>query len=200
EAALTQYFLEKLKDVTSYSQFLETPLRLDPDDFVPAATRKRWLALPDTVVLQGAEHPLDYAMEDGEAIVRARIPEKVLWQLRAADVPALDRPLHWTVRRGKKGAVRAATLDEARELASLSKAQLRARSSEERDSSTGSEGHRSTGAARAGAEEKRRPRRGKASAGSEDSTERPGPRGRGRKPPAQDRSGRGRPRGGRRRG
>lgn len=128
EAALADYFVRKLSDIRSYSEFADLDLTLDPDDFVPRSERKRWLALPETIVIRGEEHPLDYAVENGVAIVRARIPERLLWQMQDEDVPALDRPVHWTVLRGKKGSVKAATLDEARELATLSKAEIRARS------------------------------------------------------------------------
>jgi hypothetical protein len=57
--------------------------------------------------------------------VRARIPEKALWQIDEDDLPTLDRPLHWTVLRGKREAIRATTLGEARELAARPRAELR---------------------------------------------------------------------------
>jgi len=137
EASLTEYFLRRLASIGSYSDFLATPLEIDPEDFVPRAERKRWLSLPDSVEIRGAEHPIDYALEDGTAVARVRIPEKALWQIREEDLPDLDRPLRWTVLRGKKGAVRASSLEEARELATLSKAEIRARSGEG-DESAGS--------------------------------------------------------------
>ena len=49
-----------------------------------------------------------------QAVVRARIPAKTLNEVDESELPELDRPLHWTVTRGKHEAVRAATLDEAR--------------------------------------------------------------------------------------
>ncbi|HUE95362.1 MAG TPA: hypothetical protein VMN39_01820, partial [Longimicrobiaceae bacterium] len=128
EGALADCFLQKLDRVGSYSEFTDADLAIDANEFVPKAERKRWLKLPDAVQIRGEEYPLDYAIDDGSAIARARIPEKLLWQIEEEDVPELDRPLHWTVLRGKKGAVRAATLAEARELARLSKAEIRARS------------------------------------------------------------------------
>ena len=99
---------------------------LDADAWVPAAERRRWMSLPDTVTIGGEEYPLDYGVEDGVGIVRARIPEKALWDLEEADIPVLDRPVHWTVLRGKREAIRAATLEEAKELASRPRAELRA--------------------------------------------------------------------------
>jgi ATP-dependent helicase HrpA len=130
ESALTRYFEERLAGVASYAGFQEADLAIDPDEVIPRAERKRWLALPDAVNLRGSEYPLDYAIEDDTAIVRVRIPEKILWQLEEWDTPRLDRPVHWTVLRGKKGAVRAASLDEAKEMATMTRAQLRARGRE----------------------------------------------------------------------
>ncbi|HEX2204300.1 MAG TPA: hypothetical protein VHG91_13410, partial [Longimicrobium sp.] len=115
EKALAEHVMERLKEVHAYSEFLETPLRFDADALVPRADRERWLALPGTVVLDGDEYPLDYGYEGETAVVRARIPAKLLYRLDEADLPALDRPLHFTVTRGKREAIRAATLDEARE-------------------------------------------------------------------------------------
>jgi ATP-dependent helicase HrpA len=114
EKALTEHVAARLRDVKSYDEFLETPLPIDPDALVPAAERAKWMALPDTIEIQGREYPLDYVIEDDTALVRARIPEKTLWHLDEDDLPNLDRPLHWTVTRGKREAVRAATLEEAR--------------------------------------------------------------------------------------
>ncbi|CAN5125618.1 hypothetical protein BH24GEM2_BH24GEM2_02380 [soil metagenome] len=116
EQVLTDHLLERLADVSSYSEFLATNLRVDPDDLIPAAERARWAALPDTITLVGDEYPLDYAFEGDTPVVRARIPAKLLPQISERDLPAFDRPLHWTVVRGKKDAIRAATLAEARTL------------------------------------------------------------------------------------
>ncbi len=115
-SALTEHFLSKLSEVDSYSDFLKTELALEMDDWVTAEERKRAKSLPDTVSLLGEEHPLDYAVaDDGTAVARARIPVKLLRRLGEEDVPRLDRPLQWTVLRGKQQAVRGASLDEARE-------------------------------------------------------------------------------------
>jgi ATP-dependent helicase HrpA len=113
ETTLAAHFRERLAGVSSYEEFQEADLRLDPERFVPTAERKRWLALPDTVELAGEEFPLDYGIEEGVAFARARVPEKVVRRLGEADLPTLDRPLRWTVVRGKRQAIRADTLEEA---------------------------------------------------------------------------------------
>ncbi|HEX8696861.1 MAG TPA: hypothetical protein VF746_30865 [Longimicrobium sp.] len=116
EEALVDLVAERLRGVGSYREFMETPLRFDADELVPRADRERWLALPDTVEIGGDEYPLDYGFEGEIAVVRARVPAKLLYQIDEGDVPALDRPLHWTVTRGKREAVRAASLEEAKRL------------------------------------------------------------------------------------
>ena len=125
ENALREHFLERLAEVGSYAEFLESSLLLDPDEWASPEERRRWLALPDAITLAGEECPLDYAIEEGAAVVRVRVPEKLLPQIRDDEVPVLDRPLHWTVLRGKREAVRAATLEEAREVASRPRVELR---------------------------------------------------------------------------
>ncbi|HEX8213490.1 MAG TPA: hypothetical protein VF584_25160 [Longimicrobium sp.] len=115
EETMAQTIAAQLAGVGSYADFLETPLRIEADSLVDPAERERWMSLPDHVYLEGREYPLDYAFEDGEPVVRARIPAKLLNYIDDEDVPEFDRPLHWTVTRGKRDAIRAATLEEARE-------------------------------------------------------------------------------------
>jgi ATP-dependent helicase HrpA len=115
EAQLAQRLVERLRDIGSYEDFRAAELTLEPDEFVPAEVRERYLALPDTIELLGHEYPLDYAVEEGEGVVRARIPAKLLAEIDVDDVPATDRPLRWTVLRGKRNAIRAETLAEARD-------------------------------------------------------------------------------------
>jgi ATP-dependent helicase HrpA len=125
ESALREYFLARLGGVGSYAEFLEAELLLNPDEWATPEERRRWLSLPDTLTLAGEECPLDYAIEEGQGVVRVRIPEKLLPHVEPGEVPVLDRPLHWTVLRGKREAVRATTLEEARELAARPRVELR---------------------------------------------------------------------------
>jgi ATP-dependent helicase HrpA len=132
EKQLTEYFTRRLADINSYSEFLETELAVDPDEMIPAAERAKWQALPDTITLAGDEYPLDYAIDDdGTAVARARVPAKLLPQLSERSLPVLDRPLHWTVIRGKRDAVRAASLEEARARLAESRAEQRERKAAE---------------------------------------------------------------------
>ncbi|HET8655172.1 MAG TPA: hypothetical protein VFL93_06635 [Longimicrobiaceae bacterium] len=166
EAALVRYFMDRLAEVDSYSDFMESDLALEPEEWVPKAERAHWLALPDTLELRGHEYPLDYAIDDGTPVVRVRIPEKVVWQLDERDLPELDRPLHFTVLRGKHEAVRADSLEQARVLASQARSSLR-REGLMVDAGSGApaerRGHRGRGREKGGAKEhtEREPRRGR---------------------------------------
>jgi hypothetical protein len=130
---LTEYLMQRLAGVNSYSEFLETPLQINPDDLVPAEERARWLALPSTIVIAERVYPLDYAFEDGQAVVRARIPAKALTYADEDELPVFDRPLHWTVTRGKHEAIRATSLDEARVLVRDTSPATRARARDAED-------------------------------------------------------------------
>lgn len=125
EGTLIDHFVARLQDVNSYSEFMESDLCIDPATWVSWEERKRWLSLPDVVQIAGNEFPIDYAIENGEGVVRIRVSEKVLWEFEEADVPEMDRPVRWTVLRGKREAIRAATLEEARELALRPRSELR---------------------------------------------------------------------------
>ncbi len=194
ESVLTEYFLGRLAGVDSWDGFAEADMSLDPDFFVAREERRRWMRLPDSVEIRGTAVPLDYALEDGTAVVRARIPEKLLWQLGPGDAPVLDRPVRWTVIRGKKGSIRADTLSDARELAAMSRSDLRAREAKEDVGSAGGGGQprapRGEGATRGGPPGAKRGARGPGSRGNSRNGRRKG--GSGARPPH---GGRGRPRG-----
>ncbi|HEX2210141.1 MAG TPA: hypothetical protein VHG93_20870, partial [Longimicrobium sp.] len=127
EKVLTDHMMERLSGINSYSEFLDTPLRLDLDALVPAEERARWMALPDHIWIADRSYPLDYAIEGDTAVVRARIPARTLNQVDEDELPTFDRPLHWTVTRGKHEAIRAATLDEARQMVRETSPATRAR-------------------------------------------------------------------------
>jgi hypothetical protein len=95
---------------------MDTPLRVNIDEVVPRAERERWTSLPAEIELRGEMYPLDYWVEDGQGVVRARIPARLVYRIDDDEAPAsIDgRPLQWTVIRGKKEPVQAATLEEAK--------------------------------------------------------------------------------------
>ena len=74
------------------------------------------MALPGAVEVRDRAVTIDYDVEetaDGvTGVARLRLPEKVARNLVAEELPELDRPLRFTVMRGARGAVKAATLPE----------------------------------------------------------------------------------------
>ncbi len=120
---LTAVYAKMLESADSVDDFRAAQLSIDPDTIVPAAVRKRWLALPSTTTVRDHEVPIEYDVEDaGEGaggrvgIARLRLPEKMARTLHESELPVLDRPLRFAVHRGARGSLRAATLDELQEL------------------------------------------------------------------------------------
>ena len=111
---------QQLRPVNSHEQFLETPLELDLSEIVPREARIALDALPKSALVYGDRVPLDYEIENNEGVVRMRIREGQARRLRSEDLPNVDRPLRFTVARGKQTAVRASDLETLhRALASL---------------------------------------------------------------------------------
>ncbi len=106
---------EALAGVTSWQAFLDRRVALDADSLVDATTRARLLELPSSVHLLGDTVPLDYEVEDGAGVVVLRLREGQLRRLKEAELPAVDRPLRFSVLRGSKPALRGRTLDALRD-------------------------------------------------------------------------------------
>lgn len=119
-AELTDYYARQLAGVHSMREFQHAPLRFDPDDFVPAGERAELARLPSRVEIRGQPVEIRYDVEEAPegplGVARLRIPDKMARTLAAEELPALDRPLRFLVTRGKRGAVRAQSLDELQEL------------------------------------------------------------------------------------
>jgi ATP-dependent helicase HrpA len=113
----------QLAHVRSWDEFIGVRIALDPDAAIPEGERTRLDALPSSAFLYGDRVPLDYDVEQGVGIVRLRLKEGQARRLHPGDLPPLDRPVRFTVTRGKHEAVRAASLAELREgLAALGRA------------------------------------------------------------------------------
>ncbi len=104
----------RLADGHSLDAFQRADLALSVDDFVPAGERRVLEALPSFVEIAGERCPLDYEVDDGRAIVRIRMKEHLARRLASHEVPVLDRPIAFTVVRGKHAAVRVATIQDLR--------------------------------------------------------------------------------------
>ncbi len=111
---------DQIVDVTSLEEFHEARLQLNVAELIPDSARDELDGLPKSAMVYGDRVPLDYEIENREGVVRMRLREGQARRLREKDLPEVDRPLRFTVVRGKRAAVRASDLDELqRALASL---------------------------------------------------------------------------------
>jgi len=112
---LAEGIAAQLAKVRSWDEFIATRITLDPDAAIPEGERNRLDALPSSVFLYGDRVPLDYDVDQGVGgVVRLRLKEGQARRLQPKDLPAFDRPVRYTVTRGKHEAVRATSLDELR--------------------------------------------------------------------------------------
>jgi ATP-dependent helicase HrpA len=104
----------QLAHVSSWDEFIGTRIMLDPDAAIPEHERRRLDELPSSIFLYGDRVPVDYDVEQGAGVVRLRLKEGQARRLHPKDLPAFDRPVRFTVTRGKHEAVRASSLDDLR--------------------------------------------------------------------------------------
>jgi hypothetical protein len=105
----------QLSGVNSWDEFIGTRIHLDADAAVPEHERERLDALPASIFLYGDRVPVDYEVEQGTGVIRLRLKEGQARRLRPNDLPPFDRPVRFTVTRGKHEAVRASSLEELRQ-------------------------------------------------------------------------------------
>jgi hypothetical protein len=106
----------QLERVESWDEFQRTPVRLDPSELADTEVRERLHALPGMVRVRGDAAPVDYELQDGEAVARLRLREGQAKRLRPDEVPPLDRPVRFAVQRGRHPPLRADTLPELQAL------------------------------------------------------------------------------------
>ena len=115
---------EQIQHVGSWDEFINTRIALDVDSDLPEPVRAELDALPSSLHLLGDRIPVEYEVEKGSGVVRLRLKEGQARRLRPRDLPLFDRPVRFTVLRGKREAVRAETLEEMqRQLSGLSQAE-----------------------------------------------------------------------------
>jgi hypothetical protein len=116
----------QLGRIGSWEEFINTRLTLDPEAAIPEGVRRELEALPSSLHLYGDRVPVDYEVEQGVGVVRLRLKEGQARRLEPADLPQFDRPVRFTVVRGKRDAVRSDSLDGLRQaLSGLSKDERR---------------------------------------------------------------------------
>jgi len=114
-AHIKERLAAQLSAVNSWDSFIAARITLDPDQAIPEAERHRLDALPSSVFLYGDRVPVDYDVEAGVGgVVRLRLKEGQARRLHPRDLPPFDRPVRFTVTRGKHEAVRASSVDELR--------------------------------------------------------------------------------------
>ena len=115
-AAVREALGGRLRGIERYADFEQADLALTLEQFVPAEQRRALEALPSWIEIDGERCPLAYEIEGERGIARVRLKEDLARRLRPEDLPPLDRPLTFSVNRGKHTAVRAASLSELRTL------------------------------------------------------------------------------------
>jgi len=111
---IAQQMAAQLASVGSWDAFIGARISIDPDAAIPESERRRLDALPASVFLYGDRVPVDYDVEHGVGVVRLRLKEGQARRLHPNDLPPFDRPVRYTVTRGKHEAVRASSLEELR--------------------------------------------------------------------------------------
>jgi hypothetical protein len=111
---LAELLAAQLAHVNSWDEFIAARMALDPDTAIPESERQRLDSLPSSVSLYGDRVPVDYDVDQGVGVVRLRLKEGQARRLHPRDLPSFDRPVRFTVTRGKHEAVRANTIDDLR--------------------------------------------------------------------------------------
>jgi ATP-dependent helicase HrpA len=127
DAALVDRVAAQLDGVVSWADFLRAPLHLEVDVLVPGSTRAELDRLPGSVRVHGDVVPVEYEVERGEGIARIWLREGQARRLDPRDLPPFDRPVRYGVARGRGEEVRAASLEDLRDLLRRQPARERAR-------------------------------------------------------------------------
>jgi ATP-dependent helicase HrpA len=149
---------QQVEGVTSWEGFLRTRIVLDHAELIDTQTRQRLEALPGRLHLKGDAVPLDYEVEDAGGVARVRLREGQARRLRTEELPRLDRPLRFSVQRGRHPPLLADTIPALQALLKrASRPELE--ESPGPSSNRGHRGHRHRHGARRGGKPRGRPRR-----------------------------------------
>lgn len=117
-----------LAGVRSLDDFQRARLDLGVEDFVRGEDRLELERLPSSVMILGERCPIDYEVDTGRAIARIRLKEHLARRLTVREIPELDRPVAFTVVRGKQHSLRAGSFEELRRVLRSARAAGRTRS------------------------------------------------------------------------
>ncbi len=104
--------LEQLQDVSGWQDFIDAVLHLSVEDFLASEQRASLDSLPTTATIRGKQIPLRYELDGTTPVVRLRLREALAVRLSERFLPRLDRPIRFSVIRGKREVIRAASLEE----------------------------------------------------------------------------------------
>ena len=104
--------LEQLEKITSWQGFVEAALHLSIEDFLTSDQKASLDSLPSTATIRGKQIPLQYELDGDKPVVRLRFREALALRVLEKHLPKLDRPLRFSVIRGKREVIRAASIDE----------------------------------------------------------------------------------------
>ena len=104
--------LDQLQTVSSWQDFVETAVQLCLDDFLTHDQRAELDSLPTTATIRGKHIPLRYEFDGKTPVVRLRLQEALALRLSERYLPPLDRPIRFSVIRGKREVIRVASLEE----------------------------------------------------------------------------------------
>jgi ATP-dependent helicase HrpA len=104
--------LDQLQTVSSWQDFVETAVQLCLDDFLAHDQRAELDSLPSTATIRGKHIPLRYELDGTTPVVRLRLQEALALRLSERYLPPLDRPIRFSVIRGKREVIRVASLEE----------------------------------------------------------------------------------------
>ncbi len=102
----------QLEGVKSWKGFLSADLKLDLDAIIPLSERKKLDQLPAFATILGHRMPLLYDLHGDSPVVLIRLKESQARRLGLRDVPKLDRPVHFSITRGKREIARATSFDQ----------------------------------------------------------------------------------------
>jgi len=108
--ALRAGVLRCLEGVAGWDDFARARVQIDSAALIDQRTRATLEALPGRLHLRGDAAPLEYEVEDGRGIARVHLREGQAKRLRANELPPLDRPLRFAVRRGRHAPLLADTI------------------------------------------------------------------------------------------
>jgi len=107
--------LEQLREALSWQDFIDTVIFLSIEDFISSDQRASLDSLPTTATIRGKQIPLRYELDGKTPVVRLRFREALAQRVTKRHLPKLDRPLRFTVIRGKREVLHAASVEELQE-------------------------------------------------------------------------------------